>query len=85
MFSKTGEYVMKVIESISQLGQIEKGCVLTIGNFDGVHLGHQEVLDAAKKAADSNKVALAVMTFEPHPVAILYPERAPGVLTPIEL
>jgi riboflavin kinase/FMN adenylyltransferase len=76
---------MKVIESISELGQIEKGCVLTIGNFDGVHLGHHEILAAAKKVAGDKNVALTAMTFEPHPVAVLYPERAPGVLTPIEL
>jgi len=55
--------------------------VLTIGNFDGMHLGHQEVLVAAKKAAAERAVPLVVMTFEPHPLAVLRPEIAPGVLT----
>jgi riboflavin kinase/FMN adenylyltransferase len=76
---------MKILKSISGLQKIRKGCVLTIGNFDGVHLGHQEILSAAKKSAIRRKTELLVMTFEPHPVAILYPERAPGVLTPLEL
>jgi riboflavin kinase/FMN adenylyltransferase len=76
---------MKILKSISDLQKIQKGCVLTIGNFDGVHLGHQEILSAAKKSAIRRKTELLVMTFEPHPVAILYQERAPGVLTPLEL
>jgi riboflavin kinase/FMN adenylyltransferase len=76
---------MKVIETISQLKKIKKGCVLTIGNFDGVHIGHQEILAAAKRAANDKAAELIAMTFEPHPVAILHPEKAPGVLTPLEL
>ena len=75
---------MKVIDS-TNLKDISKGCILTIGNFDGVHLGHKEILSTAKHTADSKRTQLAAMTFEPHPVAVLYPERAPGVLTPIEL
>jgi riboflavin kinase / FMN adenylyltransferase len=76
---------MKVVETLSELGQTAKGCVLTIGNFDGVHLGHQEILDAARRAADERGAELVAMTFEPHPVAILHPEKAPGVLTPLAL
>jgi riboflavin kinase/FMN adenylyltransferase len=76
---------MRVIQTVSELGQITKGGVLTIGNFDGVHLGHQEILAAARVAANQRKVELVAMTFEPHPVAILHPERAPGVLTPLEV
>lgn len=76
---------MKIVESISELTKIRQGCVLSIGNFDGVHLGHQEILAAARQAAEKTQAELIVMTFEPHPVAILYPERAPGVLTPLEM
>ena len=75
---------MKIIETMSDCQQIPKGCVLTIGNFDGVHLGHQEILNYARKKAIQRAAELVAMTFEPHPVAILYPERAPGVLTPLE-
>ncbi|MCK4959308.1 MAG: riboflavin biosynthesis protein RibF, partial [Planctomycetes bacterium] len=77
---------MKIIDSISPLQAIEKGWALTIGNFDGVHLGHRQIIEATKQAArDHGACGTAVMTFEPHPVAILYPEKAPGVLTPLEL
>ncbi len=77
---------MKVFDSISSLEGIEKGWALTIGNFDGVHLGHQEIIKAAKAAAGRGRGTggLAVMTFEPHPAAILHPEKAPQVLTSLE-
>jgi riboflavin kinase/FMN adenylyltransferase len=76
---------MRIIESITELRTISKNPVLTIGNFDGVHLGHQEILSSAGKVAEKNGVECIAMTFEPHPVAILYPEKAPGVLTPLEI
>jgi riboflavin kinase/FMN adenylyltransferase len=76
---------MRIIDSITELKTISKGPVLTIGNFDGVHLGHQEILSAVKQAAKKNDAECIAMTFEPHPVAVLYPEKAPGVLTPLEL
>lgn len=79
---------MEIIETnsdLSQLAKLKKGCVLTIGNFDGVHLGHQEIINVARKLADQRHSELVLMTFEPHPVAILYPEKALGVLTPIVL
>ncbi len=76
---------MKIIESISELKNIKKGCVLTIGNFDGVHLGHQAILTVAKDLAVKAGTELVVMTFEPHPVAILHPEKAPARLTPLPL
>lgn len=76
---------MKIVETTSELEKVKKGSVLTIGNFDGVHMGHGEILTAAKRIAKEKATELIVMTFEPHPVAILYPEKAPGVLTPLGL
>jgi riboflavin kinase/FMN adenylyltransferase len=75
---------MRTIE-ISERNRLPHSCVLTIGNFDGVHLGHQAILKAARKAAARKKTELAAMTFDPHPVAILQPEKNPGVLTPLKL
>ena len=48
--------------------------VVTIGNFDGVHVGHRALLGAARCRADSLGISLAVLTFEPHPAEILKPE-----------
>jgi riboflavin kinase/FMN adenylyltransferase len=76
---------MKIIQTISQFQQIPKGCVLTIGNFDGVHVGHQEILAVARQAAKTNDTELIAMVFDPHPVAILHPEMAPGVLSPLDI
>jgi len=76
---------MRTIETISGLEDIRKGCVLTIGNFDGVHTGHQEILTAAKKIAVEKKTESVVMTFEPHPLAVLHPQKSPSILTPLAL
>ena len=76
---------MKILRTASELGQLPAGCVLTIGNFDGVHIGHQQNIKVARDIAVLENASLAVMTFEPHPVAILHPEKAPGVLTPLAL
>ncbi len=74
--------IVERISDISRLRGVRPGCVLTIGNFDGVHIGHQEILRTAKKAALENDTELVVMTFEPHPAVVLQPARAPAVLTP---
>jgi len=76
---------MRTVETISEMGRIADGCVLTIGNFDGVHMGHREIITAAGRIARQKEAELVAMTFEPHPVAVLHPERAPGVLTPLRL
>jgi len=60
---------------------LNRGSVLAIGNFDGIHLGHQEILrDAAIRASNSGDVATA-LTFEPAPLKILRPEAAPKRLS----
>jgi riboflavin kinase/FMN adenylyltransferase len=54
---------------------------LTIGNFDGVHLGHQAMLARLVEAAQRRRLPAAVMTFEPHPREFFAPESAPARLT----
>ena len=76
---------MKILKTIMELGRLPRGCVLCVGNFDGVHIGHKEILEAAGRTAAEKATFLVALTFEPHPVAILHPEKAPGVLTPLEL
>jgi riboflavin kinase / FMN adenylyltransferase len=74
---------VRLIETISDIGELKANCVLTIGNFDGVHLGHQKILGRARQIADDRASELVVLTFEPHPLAVLHPEIAPEILTPI--
>jgi len=79
---------MIIIEEITELrefGKANEGSVVTIGNFDGVHLGHREILKTARNTADKKQKKLIAITFEPHPAAVLYPEKSPGVLTPLKL
>jgi riboflavin kinase / FMN adenylyltransferase len=76
---------MKIIDTISASEKIKKGSILTIGNFDGVHIGHQQIICTAKKIAARKKTELVAMTFEPHPFAVLHPEKGPGILTIFEL
>jgi riboflavin kinase/FMN adenylyltransferase len=74
---------MKIIDNKADIGNVKEGCVLTIGNFDGVHKGHQKILSTAKAAAREKDVELIALTFEPHPLAVLRPDKAPGNLTPL--
>lgn len=55
-------------------------CALAIGNFDGVHLGHQALLKQLKSVATGQSLQTAVMTFEPHPREFFSPEKAPARL-----
>jgi len=52
----------------ANLNRKHRGCVMAIGNFDGIHLGHQKVIKEAKKKAKKNKLPFGLMTFEPVPV-----------------
>lgn len=58
------------------------GGVLTIGNFDGVHAGHQQILQIARRLADDQGQAVVAMTFEPPPDLVLRPDDAPQRLLP---
>ena len=58
---------MKIYNNLN-LNKIHRGGVIAIGNFDGVHMGHQKVINEAKKKAKKNKLPFGIMTFEPVPV-----------------
>src|SRR4051812_27627411 len=75
---------MIVLEGIDGLTQLPAGAVLSIGNFDGVHRGHQQIIATGKALRDEQgSSALALVTFEPHPLTVLRPELAPPRLTPV--
>ncbi|WP_047553970.1 bifunctional riboflavin kinase/FAD synthetase [Methylotenera sp. G11] len=59
---------------------LQAPCVLAIGNFDGIHLGHQDLLQKLVQAAKERRLSSAVMTFEPHPRELFAPEKAPARL-----
>ena len=58
--------------------------VVTLGNFDGVHRGHREVLGRVVREARERGATPVAVTFEPHPIAVLYPERAPAAVMSLE-
>lgn len=61
---------------------LSTGCVLTVGTFDGVHLGHREILSYLDARAKSRGLTPLVVTFAPHPLAVVNPAAAPRLLTP---
>ncbi|AKT51566.1 bifunctional riboflavin kinase/FAD synthetase [Arsenicicoccus sp. oral taxon 190] len=58
--------------------------VVTLGNFDGVHRGHKAVLQRVLELAADRRATTVAVTFDPHPVAVLHPERAPVPVTSLE-
>lgn len=62
----------------------EPPSVVTPGNHDGVHLGHRALIDAARRTAQAHGWQTLGMFFDPHPTAVLAPERAPVLITGVE-
>lgn len=60
---------MKIIRSLNKIAKTHPSLALTIGNFDGIHLGHLEIIDKVKKIANEKNIFSAVLTFEPHPAS----------------
>lgn len=58
---------MKLFRSVGATGWPQSGCALTIGNFDAVHIGHQQIIRSLCAEAKSRGLPVAVMTFDPHP------------------
>lgn len=76
---------MQILHDITELRSIDGSLHLALGVFDGVHLGHQEVISNAVKSAKLAGGMVGVVTFEPHPIRILAPEKAPRrILASIE-
>jgi riboflavin kinase/FMN adenylyltransferase len=75
---------MRVIRDIQELGEPSTRSVVTIGNFDGVHLAHQALLRRLVEVARPHGMIAVAVTFEPHPIKLLSPDHAPKLLTPLE-
>lgn len=74
---------MRVYRGYRRLPPAERGAAYALGNFDGVHRGHEAVIAAAAGRARSHDRPLGIVTFEPHPREVVTPDRAPVRLTPL--
>ena len=71
---------MITLESFAEVPARVRGAYLAVGNFDGVHRGHTQLLGRLRARADRAGAAAVALTFDPHPVALLRPESAPAAL-----
>lgn len=72
---------MHLIRGLNHLEPLRDGCVLTIGNFDGLHLGHQQVIEKLAEHGKRLNLPVAVMIFEPQPLEYFLGDHAPSRLT----
>jgi len=72
---------MVVIDDLSRCPHPEDGTVVTIGAYDGVHLGHRRLIGQVRDLASDRGCASAVVTFDRHPALVVRPESAPKLLT----
>lgn len=75
---------MDIWHGLHDLPEDLDASVITIGVFDGIHRGHQALIGNAKKLADELGVPCVVVTFDPHPMAVLRPDKMPPLLSSIE-
>ena len=74
---------MRVWRSVDEVPADLGRTVVVVGNFDGVHLGHQHVIRTACERAEAEGLRVVAVTFDPHPMAVLRPDHAPLTLTDI--
>ena len=72
--------IMEIIRDLDRVNDHLKGCVLTVGNFDGVHIAHQRIISQVVREARERGGKSVIMTFNPHPQEFLHPERKPFYL-----
>jgi riboflavin kinase/FMN adenylyltransferase len=72
---------MRLIRGLHNLRHTDRGCVATIGNFDGVHMGHRTVFQRLQLRGRELRLPATVITFEPQPLEFFAPESAPARLT----
>ena len=73
---------MHIFKTHTKCSEDAQGCVIAIGNFDGVHRGHQALLEKTQDIARESGKACAVLTFEPHPRQLFRPDEPPSRITP---
>ena len=75
---------MRVWHSVDEVPADLGRSVVVVGNFDGVHLGHQHVIGRARERADDDGLHVVAVTFDPHPMAVLRPDHAPQTLSDLD-
>ena len=75
---------MRILTGSDIFNKNFEGSVVTIGNFDGVHRGHGEIFRHLKLESERLGLPSVVVTFEPHPLAVLAPEATPARITTYE-
>ncbi len=75
---------MRIIRDLQQISRPLPGAVMTIGNFDGIHLGHREIFRRVVASARRIGGTSVVFTFVPHPLKVLAPEKAPRLINTTE-
>ena len=75
---------MEVSRNYEKIQKAKLGSAVTIGTYDGVHLGHRKLISELCKIAHSRDLCSVVLTFEPHPASVVRPESAPLLLTGLE-
>ncbi len=68
---------MRVILDLNELESVSASSVVTIGNFDGVHLAHQSLLNHVVEVARGQGLSATAITFEPHPIKITFAGSCP--------
>ena len=75
---------MEVVSDLRGMARRAGASAVTIGAYDGVHLGHQAVLRELRRRADAEGLSTAVVTFDRHPATVVRPETAPKLLTDLD-
>jgi len=75
---------MRIVKRLEKVAGASSGSVVTIGAYDGVHLGHRAVLRLVRELADARGLEAVVVTFDRHPAQVVRPESAPKLLTTLE-
>ena len=76
---------MRILRHYENIPDDLRGAVVALGNFDGVHRGHQEIIAKASRLAQEFEAPSAVVTFEPHPRRVFQPDCPPFRLTPFRV